>query len=357
MSEPPNGKAPALAAAIHATPRRGALAVTGGGAGFLAALLTTPGASATVLEASIPYAEKALREALGGAPASACSEATARALAMRSFQRARALGGDFGFAIAAALATTRARRGADRAHLAFQDAADTRAWTLALAKGDARPAQERRVAAAGLAALGFALGIGAAPRLPTAHARGGAHADVVLGKRSHVAKARFDALLPGAFNPLHEGHRALRADAARRLGRPVGFELSVANVDKPPLDYVELGRRLAQFTPAEVVVTNAPTFLAKARAFPGAAFVVGVDTLARIADARYYQSRAARQQAFDQMRALGCSFLVYGRMLRGNFTTLDDLAPPPGLAAMCEGVPEPEFRCHVSSTALRSQTP
>ena len=349
------GDAARLIKAIHATPRRGVLAVTGGGAGLVARLLSVPGASATVLEAQVPYAAQALTEFLGAPPGQACSEETARALAMRCFLRAGALGGDFGFAISAALATTRKRRGSDRAHLAFQDAARTRAWTLALAPPAARDAEEQSVTNAGLTALAFALGVGGAPGLPAVAACGGEYADVVLGKRSHVAAAEFPAVLPGAFHPLHEGHRAMRADAARRLGLAVGFELCVANVDKPPLDYVEIDRRLAQFAPGEVVVTRAPTFVAKARALGGVVFVVGVDTLARVAEARYYGGDAARARAFAQMRALGCKFLVYGRSSGGGFRTLGDLSPPPALAAMCEGVPEREFRCDVSSTALRER--
>lgn len=344
----------ALAAAIHATPRRGVVAVTGGGANMLGALLATPGASATVLEAQVPYSEQALREFLGAPPPQACSEATARALAMRSFLRARSLGGDFGFAVAAALATTRARRGRDRAHLAFQDAARTCAWTLPFAKGGSRRAQEDALARTGLGALATALGV-CACNPPAVEAHGGQYADVVLGRRSHVPEAAFRGVLPGAFNPLHEGHRAMRADAERRLRGAVGFELCVANVDKPPLDYVELKRRLAQFAPDAAVVTGAPTFVAKARALGGVVFVVGADTLARIGQARYYGGAAARDRAFAEMRALGCGFLVYGRRQRGVFLTLDELSPPPGLATLCVGVPEREFRCDVSSTARRAE--
>lgn len=350
-----DGGANRLAGAIHATPRRGVFAVTGGGAGLVARLLGVPGASATVLEAQVPYAARALAEFLGAAPARACSEATARALAMRCFLRARALGGDFGFGVCAALTTNRVRRGRDRAHLAFQDAACTRAWTLALEAPASRDAEEESVTRAGVAALAFALGVGDEPDLPAVAAHAGEHADVVLGKRSHVAAADFPAVLPGAFNPLHAGHRAMRADAARRLGMPVGFELCVVNVDKPPLDYVEVDRRLAQFAAGEVVVTGAPTFVAKARALGGVVFVVGVDTLARVGQARYYGGVAERERAFAEMRALGCRFLVYGRSNGDGFRTLDDLSPPPALAAMCEGVPEREFRCDVSSTAVRDR--
>ena len=353
--QPPN----TLAAAIHNAPRRGVFAVTGGGAGLLAELLTTPGASATVLEARVPYAEQSLVEFLGGPPTQACDARTARALAMRSFLRAHAIGGDFGFAVTAALATKRQRRGADRAHLAFQDAARTQAWTMVFPPGLSRRREEAELARVGLSALAFALRLGEAPNLPLVEAEGGAFGAVVLGEREQWADGSFDAVLPGAFDPLHDGHRAMRADAARRLGAAsqtnarVAFELSVANVDKPPLDYVELRQRLAQFAPQEVVVTNAPTFVAKARALGGVVFVVGADTLARVGTARYYGGSRAGAQAFAEMRELGCSFLVYGRVVDKRFISLDDLALPPELAAMCVGVPEADFRKDVSSTALR----
>jgi hypothetical protein len=81
------------------------------------------------------------------------------------------------------------------------------------------------------------------------------------------------AIFPGAFHPLHEGHRGIAEVAARKLNRPVAYEISVLNVDKPPLDYTEIHDRLAQFGPSEGVwLTAAPTFVEKSRDFPGAAF-------------------------------------------------------------------------------------
>src|SRR5947208_570464 len=97
------------------------------------------------------------------------------------------------------------------------------------------------------------------------------------------------ALLPGSFNPLHHGHTGLAAAAAAHLGVPVAFELSLANVDKPELDPDEAARRVAQFAGVGPVwVTRAATFAAKADLFPGAAFVLGWDTAARLIDPRYY---------------------------------------------------------------------
>src|SRR5262249_29114014 len=119
------------------------------------------------------------------------------------------------------------------------------------------------------------------------------------------------ALLPGSFNPVHEGHWKLADVAARRLGTDVAFELSVTNVDKPPLGAEEVYRRIDQFTwRAPVWLTRAPTFAEKATLFPSAVFVVGADTAARIVDPHYYEGSEARMaEALALFRAQGCRFL------------------------------------------------
>src|SRR5688572_14269934 len=76
---------------IHASGRPFVLAITGGGSGAIAALLQVPGASASVLEAIVPYSARAMLDWLGGPVDQYCSEKTARAMAMRAFERAREL--------------------------------------------------------------------------------------------------------------------------------------------------------------------------------------------------------------------------------------------------------------------------
>ena len=162
-------------------------------------------------------------------------------------------------------------------------------------------------------------------------------------------------LFPGAFNPLHEGHRAIAKWVATRLRRPVTFEICITNVDKPPLDCLDLEARLARFRPEESVwLTRLPTFVEKAGAFGGATFVVGTDTIVRIADPRYYGGRtSARDAAIARIAATSSRFLVFGRLVDDRFVTLPDLDLPAALVAICEGVSEAEFRQDVSSTALR----
>lgn len=161
-------------------------------------------------------------------------------------------------------------------------------------------------------------------------------------------------LLPGSFNPVHEGHRRMLATGAARLGAGTGaaFELAIVNPDKPPLSPADAAARLAGFAGDEAVwLTRAPTFPEKARIFPGATFAVGVDTIARIAEARYYGGPEGLARAIALLGR--CRFLVFGRRAETGFATLASTALPEALRALCIGVSEAEFRADISSTELR----
>lgn len=164
------------------------------------------------------------------------------------------------------------------------------------------------------------------------------------------------AILPGSFNPLHEGHRQLAAVAARKLNAPVAFELSIRNVDKPELADAEVRRRLDQFLGlAPVYVTRAPTFDQKATLFPGTTFIVGSDTASRIVDARYYQDDVrTRDETLYRIGSHDCRFLVAGRSAKnGEFISLNGIMIPMSLASLFAAIEEHEFRMDVSSTMLR----
>src|SRR3954447_24280569 len=129
-----------LITALHQSPCRYVLALTGGGAGAAAWLLSVPGGSRTVLEVLVPYGEEALGEYLGRRPASFCSAQTARDMAGRALERARWLAPGVrvaGVGCTASLRSDRPKRGDHRFHLCMDTGAGRVCYTLTFTK-DAR---------------------------------------------------------------------------------------------------------------------------------------------------------------------------------------------------------------------------
>lgn len=162
------------------------------------------------------------------------------------------------------------------------------------------------------------------------------------------------AILSGSFNPLHDGHRQLAQSAADFLGHAVGFEISIHNVEKPPLELETIVSRCEQFETHPVALTNAPTFVEKAAILPGKTFIVGADTALRIVDARFYGDQTHDMlRALDAVRWNGCQFIVAGRKIGDRFVTIDDLEIPASVEDLFHEFPVDRFRVDVSSTDLR----
>ncbi len=360
---------------IHAAERPLVVAITGGGSGAIAALLEVPGGSATLLEAVVPYSSAALQDWLGGPVDHYCSERTARAMAMAAFERAHQLGDVpanklLGIGATASLVSNRPKLGPHRIHVAWQSADTTSVASCELVKGARTREQEERLAANFiLNAIAEACGVDGSlvsssaeePVARRTKVAPPAWSELILGVRTHVvvpetsANNPPEALFPGAFNPIHSAHRRMAEFASKRLGAPVTFELSIANVDKPPLDYLEIADRLAQFTGERVLLSRAPRFVEKARLAPGCTFVVGSDTIIRIADAKYYAGGVEqRDAAIGVIAAAGCRFLVFGRVVDSTFRSLSSASIPSELRQLCDEVSESEFREDISSTELRS---
>lgn len=380
-----------LIRALHASGRQCVLAITGGGATAIGSLLCLPGGSRLLLAAHVPYGEAAMCRWLHARPEHFCSAETARAMAMAAFEEALALAGSsaasqlVGLGCTASLVSDRPKHGPHRLHGAVQTLASTITQSLILSKGARDRIGEEMVACTLILNL-LAEACGVCERLDgllraderievehtvappawqqllvgaVAAAGEAALSGAVRPLRSEPGQQAPEprTLFPGAFHPRHEGHLQMAALAQAKLGRRVEYEISVANVDKPPLDYTEMALRRRQFSDDEALwFTHAPRFVDKAEIFPGATFVVGADTIVRIAEPRYYGSVSARDEALDLLAARGCRFLVFGRLHEGRFQTLGDLTLPPLLAALCDGVPESEFRIDLCSTELRRRS-
>lgn len=351
--------------------------VTNGGSGAISAISSVPGASRVLLEGLVPYSSAALSDFLGSKPDQYVSDRTARSMAMKAYFRAKELADAnnrlAGVACTASLQSDRPKRGPHRAHLAWQTAKSTASVSIELSKGARDRRQEEEVvaqlllnmiaeASGGQECLRPALV--ADERLESRRVDAPCEwQDLIAGRKRAVRLcdssdfALPHAVLCGAFNPLHSGHVHMAEEAESILGVPVEFELSIANVDKPPLDFIEITDRSVQFASRRPLwLTYAPTFVEKAACFPGATFIVGADTIVRIADARYYRNDpSVAAAAISQIASLGCRFLVFGRLKGAEFQQLSDLSLPAELRAISQEVPVSVFREDISSTQLRQQ--
>jgi nicotinic acid mononucleotide adenylyltransferase len=174
------------------------------------------------------------------------------------------------------------------------------------------------------------------------------------------------AVLPGAFNPVHDGHITLARAAAARLrgggedGDNYLFELSIAHPTKGKLELDDVMQRVRHFQERSlpVVLTHCPLFADKACALPGASFIVGADRLPSLLEARFYGNgtQEAMLETMRGIRATGCDFIVAGRALDGGaYVQFEDIAPsiPAELSALF--APLPGFRMDISSSEIRAK--
>jgi len=315
---------------IHDSAPMGVLAITGGGTEAIGELLRHGNGSKTLLEAFVPYANASFAGFLGGKPDQYCSEAAARQLAMAAFQRAKALTESnvalFGVSATCSLMKENERRGREhRVFVGLQTVVKTVSISVRLTARRERENEEQVACHLILNAVAEACGI--PDRLPATD-------DPLMRREAECTPEQYKLLtgevkqfflpfhsplpttpviFPGSFHPVHDGHRAIVSHACQLTGKPVVAEISVNTVDKPALDFFEMNSRREALEREScfhgVYFTNAATFINKCALFPGHTFLVGFDTLLRMADPKF----ASVQGTINALASNDIRILAYPR--------------------------------------------
>lgn len=392
---------------IHESPCRTVLAITGGGAEIIGELLRHGSGSATVLDAVIPYSTDAMDRFLGRKPEKYCSEKTARLMAMVAYQRALNLSKGNGFADQEVIgigATCKLKAANEREgrkheiHVAIQAACQTGVRTLELTADRTREEEEKIAALlifnvlarhCGVSEIdlldGIVTGEGKREEVVEKYALASGPVGNLLKQQRCSQNSPYETLdmarinlnrakasgepgesreseelekirlvFPGSFDPCHRNHIFMAKQASKKLGKPVYFEISLTNVDKPPIDFISLNQRLDSLRGykdedfmGSICLTNAPLFLQKAALFPNSTFIVGADTINRIFDAKYYNGEADTSAILRHFKEKNVRFMVFHRKSIKIYINPDALE-------FCEIIPVDEYEDDgISSTEIR----
>jgi hypothetical protein len=347
---------------INRSPFRIVLAITGGGTEAIGELLRHGGGSDTILEAMVPYSKESLHDLIGKKPDKYASAETAKDMAMSTYRRALLLDSRsekteplklIGIGVTCKLAKHGHEREGRQHELYFASQSYYKTTVSGVTFEEKRSREEQESIAAN-----YILDRIASLCDPKKYAMQDTQENDA-GKRTHILEDEAEAnnetselllrtlesinsgknvpgkvnlgnnpnkpgiIMSGSFNPCHKNHIEMAMIASGKYGMPVDFEISLANVDKPPIDYISLKERvdsvkacmqdMRKGSAGNIYLSNSPLFADKALLFPGAIFLIGTDTLNRLFNVNYYREGEDMQSLIDHFRKYNTKFLVFRR--------------------------------------------
>ena len=355
------------------------LAITGGGVKVVDWLLSVPGASNRILEVVVPYSTPSLTKYLGKSIEKSVSLETALILANKAYKEAKQKHPDknhfVGIGVTASLDTNRLKRSQNKFYMVAKSDKKLLGYCAIFSKGLRDRSTEDQITSRAILSLMYEVA-GLKNNIEMnlfeddqfiRYSRLEFMIDELFqGKKDYIfvdpsglASDCLDfsgIIIPGSFNPLHQGHIGMMKSGSKFLkDSHVLFELSISNVDKPDLDKEELMSRIRQFQGLYgIIITRSPMFVEKSKLFPGCKFIVGIDTMERILDKKYYQSEKDLLDTISEFKKLGIQFLVVGRSdIDGQFKSLSDIQIGESVKSLILEISESDFRIDISSRDLR----
>ncbi len=365
---------------IHNSKTKLVMSVSGVGSQSINWLLSVPGASKTLIEATIPYSNESLNRYIGEVPRQYVSKTTALSMAKAAYIQGVQYGNHeidiIGVSCTGAISTNRKRRGDNQAFIGLWGPRLKYVAHLILEKGEKNRVEEEELVSSlivqyieekllGNSVLNMELNklesvsVDETEFPSDLDSLVNGHISSITYMGSNLVgldKSFKGGILSGSFNPMHQGHIELSKLASDMLGVPVAFEISASNVDKPPLQANEIEKRVSQFERSEtVILTCAPLFGEKSSIFQNSTFIIGNDTALRLVDPKYYDNDVQNMYtSLQKVKDNKCDFLVAGRLQNSEFKTISDMAIPEAFISLFQGIPESQFRMDLSSTELRS---
>jgi Nicotinic acid mononucleotide adenylyltransferase len=353
-----NSDIPDMIRMIHDSTYRIVLAITGGGTESIGELLRHGRGSDTMIEAIVPYSKESLDSFIGKEPSRYASIDTARDMAMSAYRHALYLNSMtekndhenlIGIGVTCKLARiTNERQGRQHEiHFASQSYFKTTSSSLFLKENTSREEQEEIATEfiieniASLCNPDEKLQYSVLKKKMVKELiKDEAEAELPLAElllktleninsEKDVQPLKIDLgindskpriIFSGSFNPCHAKHIEMAKIAAGKYNEPVNFEISLANVDKPPIDYISLKERINSLLKyreekymGNIFLTNSPLFAEKAILFPNSIFLIGTDTLNRLFNEKYYRNGEDKQSLLKHFQKYNIRFMVFRR--------------------------------------------
>lgn len=176
---------------------------------------------------------------------------------------------------------------------------------------------------------------------------------------TEIAVRSNTVFFPGTFNPLHDGHRYMAKVAEDLSNVQVMYMLTADSPHKTPLTVPALLMRAVSVSQdhecREVIVTqNDPLFIDKARAYPGAGFLIGSDSMERLLDPRWYGGKTeAVIDMLSEFERLGTRFYVFGRDSGSGMVRMSDIPVIGHFRSLFVQMPDNKYA--ISSSQIRAK--